>query len=121
MLVEPFRAIDDVLDVDFWLFHLLLLASPVARSGDQESGEKYECGGQDRGPQRFGSHRGMITKGHNQLKQTQRGAQYEAQNAEHTGKPPNGLFLDSNDNTHQVRGWDVCLCLSWHIPPGYLS
>ena len=63
VLVEPFHAMDHVIEVDFRFFHFLLQGSPVACTGDQESGEKYECGGQDRRPRDIGSRQGLIAKG----------------------------------------------------------
>ncbi len=62
-LVEPFHAMDDVLEVDFRFFHLLLEGSPLACAGNEESGEKHKGGGQDRGPEGFVSQQHLITKG----------------------------------------------------------
>ena len=55
MVVEPFDAMNDVINVDFRFFRLLLEGRPLARAGNQEPGEKHKGGRQDRGPERFGS------------------------------------------------------------------
>ena len=63
VLVEPFDAMNDVIDVDFRFFRLLLEGRPLARAGNQEPGEKYKGGRQDRGPEGFGSQQRLIAKG----------------------------------------------------------
>ena len=63
VLVEPFDAMNDVINVDFGLFDFLLEGRPLARTGNKEPGKKYKGGRQDCGPEGFGSQQRLIAKG----------------------------------------------------------
>ena len=102
VVVEPFDAMNDVINVDFGLFDFLLESRPLARAGNKEPCEKHNSGSYYRGPEDFGSQQRLIAEGRQQLKQSEGSADGQAQNAECPAEMPHSLFLRSNQNTHRT-------------------